>query len=270
MLKMYDIAVIGRGPAGLTAAVNAAAEGLSVVAVGVLGGQAGLSSRIENYPGYPDGIDGLTLATRFDAQAKRLGADSFEDWATGLYPDGAAWVVELAANPAVRAHCVILATGLVPRRIDGVDGLYGARVQDYEVAGQEVSVVGGANSAGQAALWLASHARLVSIFSRSPLEKSMSAYLLDRIRSAKNVRVYVGSMPDKADCIFIYAGFAPSVRWADCECDTQGFLVTRSLHTNKRSVYAVGDIRHDAVRRVATAVGDGARVIAAILKEEDW
>ena len=198
----YDLVVVGGGPAGLGAAVYGASEGLRTVLVERIatGGQAGQSSRIENYLGFPDGVSGAQLTERARRQAAKFGAEVLTTCeATGLDISGSGRTVELSDGTRVGAQTVILATGVSYRQL-GAPGLpeltgcgvfYGATLTEAEAcAGHDVFIVGGANSAGQAAVYLAQHAKSVTLLVRAPsLTKSMSYYLIEQIRGVRNITV---------------------------------------------------------------------------------
>jgi thioredoxin reductase (NADPH) len=200
-LPFYDLVILGGGPAGLAAAVYGASEGLKTLLVEqhAAGGQAGQSSRIENYLGFPSGLSGADLARRATAQARRLGAEMLTAReAVALRENGPARVVTLAGGEEIGSHSVLIATGVHYSRLDapGVAALtgsgvyYGAAPDAAEVEGEDVAVVGAANSAGQAAIELATKARTVTILCRGDgLETSMSHYLVEQLRSLPNVEV---------------------------------------------------------------------------------
>ncbi|WP_395242903.1 FAD-dependent oxidoreductase [Agromyces sp. MMS24-K17] len=200
----YDLVVLGAGPAGLTAAVNAAAEGLRTVVIEGLapGGQAGTSTRIENYTGFPFGISGDDLASRALTQARRLGAEIVVTRrATSL--DAASHEITLDGGGTLRAGLVVIATGVEWRSLDvpGVDRFlgngvyYGAARSDAAIAqGQDICIIGAGNSAGQAAIFFSRHARSVTMLVRGPsLEASMSRYLIDQIAANDGIRVQTRS-----------------------------------------------------------------------------
>ena len=262
-LDLYDVAVVGAGPAGLTAALYAASEGLSTVVVErhAPGGQAGTSARIENYPGFPNGLSGQELAEAAHEQAVRFGAEivlgsEIGDGGTG---EEGEIVFDLANGSVVRARAAIGATGFDYRRLDaegvddfvGVGVYYGASPSDVLYhRGDDVFVIGGANSAGQAALHLAAHARSVTLLvGGESIEEQMSQYLVDRCRHSaitvrtdtrivralgdgKLERIVVESGGEElelpADALFIFIGGTPST--ASCRYglvrDPQGFVVT--------------------------------------------
>jgi thioredoxin reductase (NADPH) len=317
----YDLFVLGAGPAGLTAAVYAASEGLRTLITewNVPGGQAGTSSRIENYPGFPDGVSGADLAARTYRQARRLGAE-FLIGAGGLSAsprDDGTIEVELASGTTVRTRHVIIATGIVYQRLEaeGVERLVGRGVHYGAASGhagtyrdRRVVVVGAANSAGQAALHLADFAAQVTMVVRGDsLARRMSRYLVDRIEQHSRIRVLtkttvaeargderlaeiVVSGPDgdaelAADGLFILIGGAPLTRpvsdWL--RCDKRGYILAGAdllespdrsgwqlerdplpLETSHPGVFVAGDVRHGSVKRVASAVGDGALAVALI------
>jgi thioredoxin reductase (NADPH) len=290
-----DLIIVGAGPAGLSAAVYAASEGLDVLVLepDKIGGQAERSARVENYLGFPTGIPGEDLARRAEAQARQFGAefrhvavDSIERTADGrLLVMGDEQGVDLGLD----AHCVLLATGVQYRELDvpGIKGrtvFYGAAATDaLRYRGKRVVVYGGGNSAGQCALNFARYAEEVHILARSPLSKSMSVYLLDKIAATPNIHPVQGEITSiddhtvtydqgklPADAVFIFIGAAPRTDWMPKEVlrDEHGFLVTgqgvRSLETTMPGVFAVGDARSGSMKRVASAVGEGGTAISQI------
>lgn len=319
--ELYDLVIVGAGPAGLTAAVNAASEGLRTILLEKFapGGQAGTSSRIENYPGFPDGISGREFAERALRQAIRLGAEVLvgcDFVSIGPEPDGTFRIV-LVNHAVVRASAGIGATGSHYRRLEvpGLENLLGSGVY-YGAAPHEaffhrdglVYIVGGANSAGQAALHLAEYARAVTLVVRARyLGEKMSQYLVERcekhprisIRTESRVTRAIGDsrleklvihgdasetdeeMP--ADALFILIGGEPvSRRVADwLQLDENGFYLTGSdlltdgrpsrrwplerlpypLESSQPGVFVVGDARHGSIKRVASAVGEGALAV---------
>jgi thioredoxin reductase (NADPH) len=263
--RTYDLVVVGAGPAGLGASVYGASEGLSTLALEsvALGGQAGTSSRIENYPGFPAGLSGFELATRILIQADKFGArTAVPQEAVGLKRRNGHYLIELSEGGEVAARCVIAATGARYRRLDvprlgrfeGVSVHYAAtEVEAQRCEGEEVVVVGGGNSAGQAALFLAGRTRQVYLLIRGDdLGKSMSSYLVDRIMDAENlellanteVRELVGE--DRLDrivvednrsgarrtvearALFVFIGAEANTGWLQgvVELDERGFILT--------------------------------------------
>ena len=260
----YDVVVIGGGPAGLGAAVYGASEGLRTVLVErtATGGQAGQSSRIENYLGFPDGVSGAQLTGRARRQATRFGAEVLTTRnVVGLDVNGSARTVRFADGGAIDAHTVILATGVSYRQL-GAPGLdemtgrgvyYGSTLTEASACtGQDVYIVGGANSAGQAAVYLAQHAKTVTILCRgSSLERSMSYYLIEQIRATGNIsarictEVIAGEGDDHlesltlrdtstgatetvdAQWLFLFIGAAPLTDWLDGVVvrDARGFVL---------------------------------------------
>jgi thioredoxin reductase (NADPH) len=318
-LPFYDLIVVGGGPAGLAAAVYGASEGLRTVLVErqAPGGQAGQSSRIENYLGFPNGISGSELARRAATQARRFGAEiiAVQD-ACSLEAPGAARLVRLTDGGALSAHSVIVATGVSYRRLDapGVDALtgrgvyYGAALAEAQnVSGQDVYLVGGANSAGQAAVYLARFARQVTLIVRADrLERGMSQYLVDQVRAIPNIRIQPNSevvaasgnehlesltianradaseIQVPADFLFVFIGAYPHTGWVgdNIARDERGFIVSGAdvlrdgasprwplerdplpLETSLPGVFVAGDVRRSSMKRVASAVGEGAMAV---------
>ena len=316
----YDVAVIGAGPAGLAAAVYGASEGLSTVVLEpeAIGGQAGSSSLIRNYLGFPSGVSGAELAVRAYAQASSFGAEYvYGSPASGLRRRGDELVVTLADGGEVRSGAVVVATGMAYRRlgIPALDALAGAGVfygaastEARAMKGREVYVVGGANSAGQAAVHLARYAARVTMLVRGPaLADRMSDYLIREIGAAANIDVRCrtavtgGAGPGRLDrltvtdldsgatetvpasALFVLIGAEPRTQWLPdaVRRDPSGFVLTGTdlihdgqppaawplprlpmfLESSLPGLFAVGDVRHGSVKRVASAVGDGSIAI---------
>lgn len=316
--RPYDVTVVGAGPAGLAAAVYGASEGLrtAVLEAEAIGGQAGTSSMIRNYLGFPRGIAGADLAQRAYEQAWLLGAEFvYGPRAVGLRADGAMRVVSLSDGSAFASRAVVLATGVTYRRlgVPSLDALVGAGVfygaaapEAQAMAGEEVYVVGGANSAGQAALHLARYARQVTLLVRgSSLAATMSDYLVREIDATATIAVRAGTEAvggggegrlthlvlrerDRGDTetvpaagLFVLIGAEPHTHWLpdDIERDGAGYVLTgadrrgegfspggeaRLFETSLPGVFAVGDVRHGSVKRVASAVGEGAVAIRMV------
>jgi thioredoxin reductase (NADPH) len=263
--KFYDLIVIGGGPAGLGAALYGASEGLRTVLVErtATGGQAGQSSRIENYLGFPDGVSGAQLTTRARQQAAKFGAEILTTReVTGVDVKGSARVVRFADGTAIGAHTVILSTGVTYRKLTAPGlaeltgrGIYygSALTEATSCAGQNVFIVGGANSAGQAAVYLAKHAKSVTILVRGPsLAKSMSHYLIEQVDSYPNITVRTctevaaaegtghlerltlrdantgATETVDAQYLFVFIGAAPLTEWLDGVLirDDHGFVLT--------------------------------------------
>ncbi|MFE7954626.1 MULTISPECIES: FAD-dependent oxidoreductase [unclassified Streptomyces] len=260
----YDLVVIGGGPAGLGAAVYGASEGLRTVLVerSATGGQAGQSSRIENYLGFPDGVSGAQLTDRARRQAAKFGAEILTAReVTGLEASGAARIVRFADGSAVAAHSVILATGVQYRQLPapgaedltGCGVFYGSALTEAPAChGQDVYIVGGANSAGQAAMYLARGAKSVTLLVRGPsLSASMSHYLIQQIEEAPNIGVRPRTVVEAAHgegrlerltlrdvdtgeseevdagWLFVFIGAAPLTDWLDGTVlrDERGFIL---------------------------------------------
>ncbi|MGX9882752.1 FAD-dependent oxidoreductase [Streptomyces sp. NPDC002276] len=260
----YDLVVIGGGPAGLGAAVYGASEGLRTVLVerSATGGQAGQSSRIENYLGFPDGVSGAQLTDRARRQATKFGAEILTAReVTGLEANGSARVVHFADGSAVAAHAVILATGVSYRQLEapgtpdltGCGVYYGSALTEAAACqGHDVYIVGGANSAGQAAMYLAKGAKSVTLLVRGPsLAASMSYYLIQQINDTENISVRSGTVVDAAhgsdhleqltlrdtesgatelvdaQWMFVFIGAAPLTDWLDGAVlrDERGFIL---------------------------------------------
>lgn len=312
---VYDVAIAGAGPAGLAAAVYASSEGLSVLVLDTqsFGGQAGASARIENYLGFPTGITGQALAGRAYTQALKFGARV-------LIPvralrldceragDDATLQLRLDDGRAVRARTLVIATGARYRRpecfnLQQMEGrgvwYWASPIEAKMCAGGEVVVVGGGNSAGQAAVFLSGHASRVWMLVRGPgLAASMSRYLIERIGATSNIGVLTQTeivglegTPDSGvnavtwragdsgrtqtrdiRHVFMFLGADPSTDWLQgCEVavDRLGFVTTGHdaaipLQTSVPGVFAIGDVRAGSVKRVGAAIGEGAAVVAQI------
>ena len=316
----YDVVIVGAGPSGLAAGVYAASEGLQVAVVEpeALGGQAGTSSLIRNYLGFPRGISGAELAFRAFDQAWLFGAELiYGSPATGLTTKAELLVVRLANDSLVSARAVVIACGVTYRRLGvpalealvGAGVVYGAAVAEAQtLTGQRVFVVGGGNSAGQAAMHLARYAEQVTILIRSDsLAQSMSEYLINAIDAARNIDVrhsveVVGGGGDgrlewlalkdrrtgadetlPAAAVFVLIGAQPHTDWLQDVVvrDSWGYVATADdlvamgvarpdgraplpFETSLPGVFAVGDVRHGSIKRVASAVGEGSAAIRSV------
>jgi len=312
--RLYDVAVVGAGPAGLATAVYAASEGLSVVVLDcrAFGGQAGASARIENYLGFPTGISGMALMARAYNQAQKFGAEmAIPDEATSCAgDDGGPFTLSLKIGERLQARSVVLASGAQYRRL-GLPNLnefesssihyWASPLEAKLCASREVALVGAGNSAGQAVVYLASHAAKVWMLVRgADLSASMSQYLVDRIRGLSNVEVVTGATVSGLEGrdgvlqtlrwrigaagnevgrainhLFLFIGAEPNTDWlngAGIGLDSKGFVLTGTdagaarhvLETTRRGVFAIGDVRAKSVKRVAAAVGEGAQVVALL------
>jgi thioredoxin reductase (NADPH) len=317
--REYEVVIVGSGPAGLSAAVYGASEGFDTLVVdeGGIGGQATLSSLIRNYLGFPRGVSGARLSEQAYEQAWVLGADfAFMERVVGLERENGRIRLTLSEHGSVSARAVILATGATYRRIgvpeleelNGAGVFYGGPASEaHGLKGLEVCVVGGANSAGQAALHLARFARHVTLVVRAgSLAAGMSHYLARQIEATPNVDVRVrtevvgGGGEDgwlrrlvlrdadgaeetvEAEGLFLMIGARPRTDWVPPEIarDSRGFILTGAdlgddsgwplerspylLETSMPGVFAAGDVRHGAVKRVASAVGEGSIAIQLV------
>ena len=312
----YDLIIVGGGPAGLAAAVYGASEGLRTLMIEreAPGGQAGTSSRIENYLGFPAGLSGADLARRAVTQAQRFGVEILSQEVTGLRLQDQYRILTLADGAEVSCHALLIATGVSYRKMDvpGLDALTGAGVyygaamtEALSCKDDDVYLIGGANSAGQAALYFAKYAHCVTLIVRGDaLERGMSQYLVDEIKAQPTVRVWLNSaitavsgetqleqitithsdtgenevVPAKA--IFIFIGAEPRTDWLDgiVKRDAHGFILAGPdlmnngkrpdgwpldrdpflLETSVPGIFVAGDVLHESVKRVASAVGGGA------------
>ena len=316
----YDLAIVGAGPAGLACAVYGASEGLKVILIeqNAPGGQAGTSSMIENYLGFPNGVTGADLARRAATQAKRFGTEILVGCSVvGLKHVDPYKIVQLSDGQEIACHALVLSSGMAVRELDvpGVKPLLGAGIY-YGAAlseaamyrGQHVFVLGGANSAGQGALFFARYAARVTIIVRKPaLYPAMSLYLVDRIKNTENIDVLAGMEistvhgtghleridvrnPEtgetrslEGNALFIFIGVAPRTEaFASLVAtDPKGFILTGTdaravapnwaldrdplmFETSVPGVFAAGDVRANANRRIAAAVGEGSAAIFSV------
>jgi thioredoxin reductase (NADPH) len=315
--QVYDVAIVGAGPAGLGAAVYAASEGLKVIVVDCrsFGGQAGASARIENYLGFPTGIRGLALMARAHTQAQKFGAETVipaevRSLRRVESSVAARFELKLADGASLSARSIVIASGAEYRRLplpnaaefEGISLHYWASPLEARLcSAQEVALVGGGNSAGQAAVYLSEHAAKVWMIVRgSALSNTMSEYLCARISAQPNIEVLLESevvelqgangQLESITCrhrrtyatvgraihhVFLLIGADPNTSWlSECsvDVDAKGFVRADAFalkdrlpfETSIRGVFAIGDIRADSVKRVAAAVGEGAQVVAAL------
>jgi thioredoxin reductase (NADPH) len=309
---LYDVVVVGAGPSGLAAAVYAASEGLNTLVVETLapGGQAGTSSKIENYLGFPTGISGQALAGRAHIQAQKFGARlSVSRSAVSLDCSGRPYVIGLSDGRMVKSKSVVIATGARYRKLsvpdyeyyEGQGVHYAATAMEAQLcAAQDIVVVGGGNSAGQAAVFLSRSARHIHMLMRSGISSTMSDYLVQRIEVSSHISLHqqsevtalhgengltsvswvdrqTGKVSESpASNIFVMIGAVPNTDWLQgcVVLDHNGFVATgyacaegadiNPYATSKPGVFAVGDVRAGSVKRVASAVGEGSVAIAAI------
>jgi thioredoxin reductase (NADPH) len=321
--NFYDLAIIGGGPAGLAAAVYGASEGLHTVMVEreAPGGQAGMSSRIENYLGFPTGLSGGDLARRAVVQAQRFNVEILAPQeCVGIRVEGPYRIVRLADSSEFSCHALMIATGVQWRRLEapGVDRLQGAGIyygggatEALSCRNEIVYVIGGANSAGQAAMNFARYAERVVILVRgNSLSSTMSQYLIDQVQKTPNIQIWAHASVAEAhgdrhleeisvlcsdtnkiervpaNAMFIFIGALPRTDWLGdvIERDERGFVLTGPdllrdgqrpkgwpldrdpylLETNVPGVFAVGDVRHGSVKRVASGVGEGSVAVQFI------
>ena len=313
--RVYDVLIVGGGPGGVAAAVYAGAEGLCALVVEdmTIGGQAGTSSRIENYMGFPTGISGADLCWRGEVQAMKFGTrfavprraarlERIGPEAEG----GPGFRVHLDDGTPVCARAVVIATGVQYRKLplprlahfEGAGVYYAAtEVEARFCKGTEVVIVGGGNSAGQAAMFLSRYAKCVHVMIRGgSLADSMSTYLRDRLEADDRIAVHYGTEIEALEggdhltgvalkgegrpaerietrAVFIMVGAAPNTDWLEdlCETDAKGFVLTGDavgrgtpFETSCDGVFAVGDVRAGSVKRVASAVGEGSVVISKV------
>jgi thioredoxin reductase (NADPH) len=300
-----DLLVVGGGPAGLGAAVYGASEGLQTLVVEgtALGGQAGSSRRIENYLGFPAGISGSELTGRAVTQARKFGARTATPYrAVSLEPGDGHHLVRLEEGHEIAARSVLLATGAQYRRLpvdrlsefEGLSVFYAAGPPEGQLCGaSRVAVVGGGNSAGQAAVWLARGGALVTLLHRrADLRETMSDYLIHALDSAgvavrdrsevaalhgENGLLEAVTLTDgermPLSFLFLFLGALPCTEWLDnvVSCDANGFVITGPaadaqllLETSVPRIFAAGDVRAGSTKRCATAVGEGAMAVQLV------
>jgi thioredoxin reductase (NADPH) len=322
---VYDVAIVGGGPAGLAAAVYGASEGLHTILVErhAPGGQASTSSRIENYLGFPTGVSGDDLGSRALQQAKRFGVEILvgrraQELATRC--GGQAYAVRLEDGEEFRTRAIVIASGVSWRQLDvvGADrllarGLYygAARTEAQSTVDQDIFLVGGGNSAGQAAMFFADYARSVTLLVRRPLSATMSHYLIEQLGTKSNIHVETGCQiaafegedhlesiviehrasgerrREPTEAVFAFIGADAETAWLPQELirdelgyvctgrdvmdliagDTERWSLERDpylLETSVPGIFAVGDVRHGSIKRVASSVGEGSMAIAFV------
>ncbi len=322
-LPFYDLIIVGAGPAGLAAAVYGASEGLRTLLIEreAPGGQAGMSSKIENYLGFPAGLSGAELTRRALMQATRFGVELlFPHEVTRISVEGSARLVHLADGAVLSGHTLLLATGVSYRtldvpgseRLNGAGVYYGAGMSEAKLyRDQDAYLVGGANSAGQAALYFSRYARSVTLLVRAPsLGESMSQYLIDQLAATPRINVLtstrVGEVKGEANleaitisntisgetqvlpstALFVFIGATPQTDWLDgqVERDEHGYILSGldvlqgghrpegwtldrdpfPLETSVPGVFVAGDTRLHSMKRVASAVGEGAMSVRLV------
>lgn len=315
-MPFYDLVIVGGGPAGLASAVYASSEGLKTLLIEreAPGGQAGTSSRIENYLGFPAGLTGGDLARRAVAQANKFGTEILTPQeVTKIRIEGQYRIVTLSDGEELNCHALIIATGVsysklkVPgiERLTGAGVYYGAAITEaISCSNQDVYIIGGANSAGQAAMYLAKYAKTVTLLVRgNSLAAKMSHYLIDQIEATDNIKVRLSTQVVETlgksnlesiivnnlatgeletmttEALFIFIGAKPNTEWLQNSVmlDSSGYVVTGSnieqnhqkpaswnvkrepylYETSLPGIFAIGDIRSQSIKRVASAVGEG-------------
>jgi len=290
---MKDLVIIGGGPAGLSAAIYGASEGLRTTLIDrlpVLGGQAGSAMKIANLMGFPNGIGGKELADRAVRQAKHFGAICLQDQVDRLASNGKLWL-QLASGRVIDTDALLLATGVQWRKLEapGFDRtfgiFYGADASDLERwRDKSIAIVGGANSAGQASLGFAHHNAKVDLLTRSELSKGMSQYLIDSIVKQPLITVKTGeeitaveqiegfrvlahlaSYSVVYDGVFCFIGAEPRSSWLPVAKDDKGFVLTSAdLHSSIEGIFCAGDLRAGSTKRVSAAMGEGAQAVNSI------
>jgi thioredoxin reductase (NADPH) len=305
----FDVAVIGAGPGGLAAAVYSASEGLDTIILETLapGGQAGTSSKIENYLGFPNGISGQALAGRATVQAQKFGARlAISREVTGIeFSNDGCFTLYTEDHSSICAKSVVIATGARYRKLnlselekfEGYGIHYAATAMESQLCiGEEVIIVGGGNSAGQAAMYMSQESKMVHMLIRSKtLSDSMSDYLIKRIEASpritihweteicklkgenflegvtwKNTKTHEETTTSIKN-VFVMIGAEPNTNWIKdfVELDVHGFIKTNSgssFETSQKGIFAVGDVRSGSIKRVASAVGEGSVVVQMVHK----
>lgn len=298
--SFYDLIVVGSGPAGLTAALYAAREGMDVLVVerGGVGGQAGITELLDNFPGFPEGVTGAEFADRLRAQAEKFGVEILsaqEVSAVGV--DGAYRTVSTADGATYSAYAVLLAMGSTYRRlgIEGEDELIGAGVHFCATCdgafyrGKDVVVVGGGNSAGEESLFLTKFAKKVTIVTRAPA-LSASAVVVQKVQGHEGIDVVTGANPVgfeteggkfrglvvecdgersvvAGDGAFVFVGLSPNSELVRelVDVDAQGFVMgDAGMQTSQPGIFVAGDVRSGSTKQAASAAGEGAAVALAV------
>ncbi len=303
----YDLAIVGGGPAGLAAGIYAAREGIDAIIVdgGSLGGQAGVTERVDNYPGFPDGIEGGELADRFVRQARRYGVEMLEAVSvSGLHADEQDGDVSLAlgSGQEISAHAVLIATGSSYRRLEvpGEDGLIGAGVHfcatcdgPFYRGSEELLVIGGGNSGLEEGLFLTNFAERVRILERNP-ELKGSQLLQDKVRGHPAIEVHTSTevvellgrggrlqevrarnsesgedLAWQPAGVFVFIGLTPNTEFlrGAVELDEWGFVASEGFATSLEGVFVAGDVRAGSTKQLGSATGDG---IAALLAVREY
>lgn len=307
MKKVYDLAIIGGGMAGLSAAINASAEGIKTVLLeysSSFGGQAGSASLIENYLGFPEGVSGKKLTDISMEQAYKFGTDFINPFhVAGITANDTNLIIESDDDDHVHTHSIVIASGMSWKTIEaknvsrfvGLGVQYGSPLINEDHSGKTIIIAGGANSAGQAAMFLSEckNCNVILLIRNASNTGTMSEYLANRVTNQKNITVCTEAeileakgktsleevvvmcsgkeMTFKADKLYILIGGKPRTSWVDPDFikkDEEGFIVAGNwgvpYETNTKGIFAVGDVRSGAVRRVSNAVGEGASCINSV------